>query len=117
MSIRQTLVEGLRRLSQGARDMVLMPIAWLEQMTASDLLAVFLIVTVVVLVLWRQKQRMVKSTRLTRLACPDCGGEIHRIRRHWYDRVIALYVPVRRYQCKDHDCQWRGLRVHRSRYQ
>ncbi len=40
--------------------------------------------------------------------CPDCGGYTFRVRRRYIDRLISLFKPVRRYQCQDYNCMWRG---------
>jgi len=121
ISIRERLAQGLRRIVEGASgllsDVATGLLAWVRSTTLSDLVAYGLILAVVVLVLWRQRQRLTTSPRHTSLVCPECGSPLHRIHRHWPDRLAALYVPVRRYQCKNQECLWRGLRVHRSRHQ
>lgn len=54
---------------------------------------------------------MTESTR----RCPICGGYLERIRRRRLDRLLSLFVEVRRYQCQNHRCQWEGtLRVNQK---
>ena len=57
-----------------------------------------------------------KAMAIHRLAClcPNCGGDLLRIRRYPIDRLLSLFVPVRRFRCRD--CLWEGLRtkIHRK---
>jgi hypothetical protein len=89
-------------------------ISYVQRITLSDLVAYVLLFGAVSLAMWRTRRRLMTPSRYTALACPRCGGEVHRIHRRWYDRLLDLYVPVRRYQCKDPECCWRGLRVKHS---
>ena len=44
--------------------------------------------------------------------CPRCAGNLIRIRRRVIDRLLSLFVPVRRYECPNSFCGWKGnLRV------
>ncbi len=97
----QGLVEGVKR--------------FVRNTTLSDLIAYTLILVVLGLAVWRIRWRLLNSPRFTEQACPACGGDIHRIHRRTRDRLVNLFVPVRRYQCKDPDCPWHGLRVGKSR--
>jgi hypothetical protein len=119
MQIRQTLLAWLLGLGHGFEGLLFRlaraTIDRMRQLTLSDLVAYVLLLAAGWLVLWRAKRRVISSPRYTTAACPRCGGEVHRIHRRWYDRLLNLYIPVRRYQCKDADCRWRGLRVRRSR--
>jgi hypothetical protein len=119
MSIRQTLRAWLVALWHGLQDLISgltrAVIGRAQAITLSDLVAYVLLVTAVFLVLWRVRRRLMTLPRFTALKCPRCGSEVHRVHRHWHDHVLDLYVPVRRYQCEDTDCRWRGLRVKRSR--
>jgi hypothetical protein len=40
--------------------------------------------------------------------CPRCKGPVYRIRRRFADRVLSLFVPVRRYRCSSWACGWTG---------
>lgn len=46
--------------------------------------------------------------------CPQCGEPLHRVHRHPLDRLLSLFVPLRRYTCYARDCQWTGVLRHRS---
>jgi len=42
-------------------------------------------------------------------ACPQCGQ--HRlvpVARRWADRLIGLFVSVRRFRCRNMECRWEG---------
>ena len=119
MSIRQTLWKWLLALWHGIAGLVsglAHAVANRAQHTSvSDLLAYCLLLMALSLILWRARRRFMTQPRYTMLRCPRCGSEVHRIHRHWHDRLLDLYIPVRRYQCEAPDCRWRGLRVKRFR--
>ncbi len=120
MNIRETLLAWSRQRLDDVGDlaaaMARAVVDRIRHVTLSDLTAYSLILVVAALLIWRTRERLTGSLRWTALQCPVCGSELHRIHRTWLDRVINLYVPVRRYQCRDHHCRWRGLRVHRPRH-
>ena len=41
-------------------------------------------------------------------ACPNCGEFVFRIPRRLGDRIFSLIVPMHRYRCPGHTCQWEG---------
>lgn len=43
-----------------------------------------------------------------RLVCPQCGDDLVRVERRLLDRLFSLVVPLQRYRCRLHDCQWEG---------
>ncbi len=43
-----------------------------------------------------------------RIGCPRCGNDVVRIPRRLLDRLYSLFVPVHRYRCRQHACQWEG---------
>ena len=115
MQIRVTLLGWLRqglqvpgRLVAGIQRSVH---HFITNTTLSDLTGYTLLLIAVAVVTWRIRWRLMRTPRFTERTCPRCGGDLHRIHRHWQDRVVNLYVPVRRYGCKDHNCDWHGLRV------
>jgi len=120
MSIRQTLWGWLVAVWHGLQSFVSgltrAVIGLAQNTTLSDLVAYALLLVAVALVLWRARRKLMTLPRFTVLKCPRCGSGLHRVHRRWYDRLLDLYVPVRRYQCEDPDCRWRGLRVKRSRH-
>ena len=120
MNIRQTLFSWWVSLLQGLENLVSGLIRGIANLirntTLSDLTAYALLIVVACLGFWRFRQRLRTSSRFTEPRCPRCGSELHRIRRYWRDRVASVFVPVRRYRCKNRECGWRGLRVSRSRH-
>ena len=53
------------------------------------------------------------TSKLRGLVCPACSQLLERRRRHFTDRVLALFSdpsqPLRRYACSDRHCGWEGL--------
>jgi len=44
--------------------------------------------------------------------CPVCNASTHRISRRFIDRLLSIFMPVRRYRCQSMKCTWEGnLRV------
>jgi hypothetical protein len=43
------------------------------------------------------------------LVCPDCRGDLLRVRRSFLDRLVGLIVTSRRYRCARSGCGWSGL--------
>lgn len=41
--------------------------------------------------------------------CPRCSGHLRRIPRRLLDRLVSVFVPLRRYSCVNCTCQWTGL--------
>jgi hypothetical protein len=121
MNIRQTLLAWLVTLVGGLQGLLShlasAVIDKVRHTTLSDLVAYALLLIVLCLVVWRTRQRLTTMPRFTALRCPRCGSEMYRVHRHWHDRVLDLFVPVRRYRCKNQDCTWRGLRVKCSRHE
>jgi hypothetical protein len=120
MNIRQTLfawwVSLLKGLENLVTDLIRGVTDLVRNTTVSDLTAYVLLFVVAGLGFWRLRQRLMTRTRFTEPRCPRCGSDLHRIRRRWRDRVANVFVPVRRYQCKNGECGWRGLRVRRSQH-
>jgi hypothetical protein len=115
MEIRVTILRllrlGWRALAGTLQGLVAQVVHRIVHVTTSDLLGLGLIALATGVVLWRVRVRLMK--RYADHACPKCGGDLHRRHRHWPDRVLSLLVPVKRYRCKDAECQWEGLRVNR----
>jgi hypothetical protein len=85
--------------------------AFVKDLSPAEILGFALLLIAVVAIAYRLRWRLMHSQSLTALACPRCGGEIHRIHRHFPDRIANWFVPVRRYRCWKKDCEWSGLRV------
>lgn len=86
-------------------------LAVLNQFSLSALLGLALVVTAFAVIIWRIRWRAMCNPQLTTIACPFCGGVIHRVHRHLADRMLNWVVPVRRYHCANRECGWCGLRV------
>ena len=83
--------------------------------TVSDLIAYLLLLVVAGLVIWRVRHRLLTVPRFSDSQCPRCGSDLSRIHRRASDRLLSFFVPVRRFQCKNGECEWRGLRVYQSK--
>jgi hypothetical protein len=84
---------------------------FLDQLTITNLLGFGLLLLVVALIAWRLRSRMSEAPLLSATSCPSCGGEIRRIHRSGWDRLVGNLtgVPLRRYRCNDPSCGWQGL--------
>jgi hypothetical protein len=115
MEIRQTLLVWARRSYQTAEYLLGGILRGLEaavrRTTISDLTALVLLAVSLVAVTWRIRWRMLRTPRYTARTCPLCGEDLQRTHRRLGDRVVNVYVPVRRYRCRNRDCGWNGLRV------
>lgn len=41
--------------------------------------------------------------------CPMCGErDLIRIRRRFIDRIMSMFISLRRYRCTHSGCQWKG---------
>lgn len=47
------------------------------------------------------------AARMRPRRCPNCGGDLMRIRRYPIDRLLSLVIPLRRLRCAE--CMWEGL--------
>lgn len=119
MNIRQTLYSWVVNLLAGLNSLMASLVqslsGFLLGTSVSDLVAYLLLALVAGLVIWRTRSRLLSEPRFTTTKCPRCGSALHRIHRRSRDRLINLFVPVRRYQCQDRDCHWKGLRGYRGR--
>jgi hypothetical protein len=84
---------------------------FLDKLTAANLLGFALLLVVVALIVWRLRSRLAESPHLSATACPSCGGEIRRVHRNSWDRLVGniIGVPLRRYRCNNQSCGWQGL--------
>ncbi len=120
MQIRRTILVGLKKaleglgsLADGAFDSVA---SSLRNASISDVIGFIVLAVALVLVVRRARWRLMTMSRFTERKCPRCGGDLHRIHRRWRDRLLNRFLPVRRYQCKERDCRWHGLRTGRSQH-
>ncbi|MEJ2599397.1 MAG: hypothetical protein P8Z00_13765 [Anaerolineales bacterium] len=89
---------------------------FLDQMTLAQMAGFLLLLAFLVILVWRQRWRLMNSPRLSAKICPDCGGELHRVHRHSFDRLLGNLsgIPLRRYKCGNEYCGWEGLRRRRK---
>lgn len=52
-----------------------------------------------------------RHTNTIRHTCPKCRGEVRRTWRRSLDRFASLFVPLYRYRCMTHQCEWEGNMV------
>ena len=119
MSIRQTLYTGLVRFL-GQLDRLISGVgqglvSFVRGTTLSDLIAYLLLVIVVALATWRTRHRLMIHPQLPEAVCPRCNSDLARIPRRRRDRLLNLVIPIRRYQCTNGDCRWKGRRIYRSK--
>jgi hypothetical protein len=88
---------------------------FLAQAAFSDTIGFLLLLVALVMIAWRVRWRLLRNPAYTTVRCPKCDGTIHVIHRHTVDRLINLYVPVRRYRCANAECRWCGLRIGNGR--
>ena len=117
MNIRLTLLTWARSSSAaiirdiGHLDDTLRRLA--SRIGLSEIIGAFLLCVIAVAAIARLRWRLRQVPALTDVRCPHCGGAtLHRVHRHFLDRVISLAVPMRRYYCANRDCQWSGMRVY-----
>lgn len=120
MNIRVSLARWLRTgLSVILRDIARFDDAlraFVHGLSVSDAIGYLLILVALVAIVLRLRWRLIRSPSLTTIACPRCGGEIHRVHRRLRDRIIGVLVPARRYRCSNRECRWEGLRVTSGRH-
>jgi len=82
----------------------------------SDLLGGVLVLAGLAFVIWRGQYHFYRSAYWKAVNCPKCGSELHRIHRTSWDRFLSrtLLRGARRYQCKNPECGWSGLRQQRE---
>ena len=86
------------------------------QFSPNDLLGWFLFLGGLVLIIWRGRYHFLQSEYWKAVNCPKCGSGLYRIPRTPWDRFLnrTLLREARRYQCKDPQCGWSGLRQRRD---
>ncbi len=102
---------AVRVLSTGLLEIARRAGGWIAGTTLSDFIGVVFVAIATAGIVLRLRWRIMHSEWLSSSTCPVCGGPLYRIHRRPRDRVIAWFVPVKRYRCKNHDCGWSGLRV------
>ena len=84
----------------------------LGQFSTNDLLGWLLFVGGLIVIIWRGRYHFLQSEYWKAANCPKCGSGLHRIHRTSWDRFLShtLLREARRYQCKNPECGWSGLR-------
>jgi hypothetical protein len=102
---------GFRGASEAFAGLAAAPGILASQLTLADKVGLLLVIGAGAAIAVRMRWRLMHTAALRDLHCPKCGGTIHRIHRKRTDRLLDLFVPVRRYGCSNADCRWRGLRI------
>ena len=55
------------------------------------------------------KVRTMKAHVTPALSCPLCTVQLFRVPRSLGDRLVGLFMPVRRFRCASAVCGWEGL--------
>ena len=89
---------------------------YLAHFSPSDLLGGVLVLAGLAFVIWRGRYHFYRSEFWKAVNCPKCGSVLHRIHRSSWDRFLSriLLRGARRYQCKNPECGWSGLRQKRE---
>ncbi len=88
----------------------------LAEQSRSRLMVGILIVVAGFFVALRARWQFLHAARYTERVCPVCGGPIVRVRRSEWQRIMGkvFFLPTRKYQCRNPECRWTGLRYGRS---
>jgi hypothetical protein len=86
--------------------------AFITSLSLYNLVGFVLFLTALIILLYRQRRRYLKSVSWQDDTCPRCKGHIHRIHRTRLDRLwgVLMRRPLYRYQCAQQACDWSGLR-------
>ncbi len=89
---------------------------FIANFSTSDLLGGVLVLAGLAFIVWRGQYHFYRSEYWKAVDCPKCGGTLHRIHRTSWDRFLShtLLLGARRYQCKNPECGWSGLRQKRD---
>jgi hypothetical protein len=84
---------------------------FLDRLSVTKLAGFVLLLAFLAILAWRERSRLVNSPHLSAEACPSCGGVLYRVHRRSVDRLLGRIsgIPLRRYQCINDACGWRGL--------
>lgn len=119
MNIRRSLFNWLSKVAQallrGAGQLGDTTLERLAAITLSDAIGLLLVLGALLAIVLRTRWRLLTNPALSTELCPKCQGPIHRVHRTRLDHVINIFVPVRRFRCANHECRWKGLRIHSKR--
>ena len=83
----------------------------LMNFSLNDLFGLLVALAALAFIYWRVRYRVKKMKRWTAYNCPKCGGELHRVHRSTWDRIVSVILlpHARRYRCENSDCGWNSL--------
>jgi len=116
LEIRSTVLDSYRWLTQELPGIALASLADLGSfiigITISDFIGWTLLTLTAIFAIWRIRYRFLHSRWYRITSCPHCDGDLHRVHRSTFDRIVSkiLLKHGRRYRCKDDECGWSGLR-------
>lgn len=81
-----------------------------DKFEVSDLVGISLILFALFLIANRWRERMIERYSVLR-NCPECGGNLHRIKREFNHKLTSLvfFVEVKHYHCKT--CNYKGFKM------
>ena len=84
----------------------------INRITVIDLAGFLLAVFGILFIGLRTRHRYLNSRYWLATTCPRCGGDLHRVRRNSFDRLLSkTFLPqAHRYLCKNQECRWTGLK-------
>ena len=82
----------------------------IEKFEISDLVGISLILLALFLIANRWRERLIERHSILRI-CPDCNGDLQRIKRDLNQKVIGLiyFLTVKNYHCKS--CNFKGFKL------
>jgi hypothetical protein len=122
MELKSLLVSGFQVLQTSLRDLLsLIKIGvkfYIFNLSLSDFIGWVLLFIAIVLAIGVVRYRFTNSPALQASRCPQCGSDLHRVHRKYFDRLLSrtLLPHARRYRCSNSECHWTGLRHPRHRH-
>jgi len=72
-----------------------------------------LVPILLLIIAWFLARAWFKRQVVTGDECPKCGKTgFHRIHRTFFDRILGVGLPARRYRCDNPLCRFSYLRIH-----
>jgi hypothetical protein len=85
---------------------------YISQLSLVEMAGFAIVLLCILFILFRIRYRFFRSQRWRSSGCPRCGGELYRVHRSTFDRMLSstLLPHARRYLCQNPDCEWTGLK-------
>lgn len=102
----------IRLLPAAARSSALNGVQWLTYDGGAQISGSIFFILGAGIGIWRTRQHVFNNRDFWSTNCPSCFQEntLKRVHRTQKDKLWnVLFVPVRRYRCKN--CRWKGLRL------